>query len=140
MELIPGVQEGARLTMNGLDTRLAGVEKTLSQLVVDFYEPTSPHVEQEVTGLRHQVDHLREQRDQVNPILELKDARISELESLLAERDATIRRQKEQITTLSVDIDEYVRENDNLCEDNANLLEERDNLVVQLNNVRAVIR
>lgn len=125
----------------GLDFRLKEVERVLRQLVKDFYETpdlnpaletpaevTKAYIlslEQENEGLKAHVNHLRELRDKMTPLIELKDARIAELE----ESRARVRNE----------LDEYVDENDRLAEECANLLEERDEAQAQLRDVRAVL-
>lgn len=123
MELIPGVQEGGRLTLHSVDARLSTVETVLAKLADDFYEPVAiPDPQPEANNKPFLIDYA----------LELKDARIAELED-------TVRTQEVQITNLSADLDDFVRDNDILVEQNGALLEERDNLAMQLNNIRAAM-
>lgn len=96
------------VTPQTLHERLSKVETVVQQLASDFYDTPGEVVtetpeqltksyilslEQENAGLKAHVNHLREQRDKVNPIIELKDARISELEGI----ELTLRAKIEKI-------------------------------------------
>lgn len=135
------------MTLASIDVRLTNVEKVLAKLVTDYYEDSNPcaeidndlSLERKVTGLTRQVEWLREQRDKVNPILEMKDLRIAELERLLTERDATIQNQRRSINNLSADLDDMVETVDDLGQSNAELAEQRDDAVAQLIRVRQAL-